>query len=137
MDKIYKSGKVILQARIITKIDSDLYAVTWQDNPMEALWQLFDYKKEILYPNKFFNMYPFYNDVACVITRKKPEYKYNFINKTAEFMFPIDFDIIEKKFFEKPVMIAFICNKIIKISLTGGIDLAKKELAKLLLAGGA
>jgi len=132
---IKKHGKIIFRSSLAVRLDSHpiIYAVSFNDNPQDAEWQLYSYEEEKLYPAKFTNVYRFYNEMACVVTRSKPQYQYNFVNKKAELIFPIDFDSVEKTLFIKPVMGAFVNDKHFQIAITGGINATKKELAKLLL----
>ena len=133
METLKKNNKVVFEARRMLKVDSDLYAVSFEElDQYKALWQLYDYKQEKLLPKRYYNIWIFYNDVACVLVSREPN-KYNFIRRNGLLLFQVNLDSCEDKLFREPTMGAFIRGKHVTIALTGGIDLSRRELAKLML----
>lgn len=133
MKTLKKNNEVVFEAMRMEKVDSDLYAVCFEDlDQYKALWQLYDYKQEKLFPRRYYNIWIFYNDVGCVLVNRDPN-RYNFVRKNGLLLFQVNLDSCEDKLFKEPTMGAFIRGEHVKIALTGGIDLPKRELAKLML----
>jgi len=136
MKTLKKNDKIILKAELIEKVDKDLYAISFEEpDQYKAIWQLYDYEQEKLFSKSFYNIWMFYNNVACVLVSRDPN-KYNFIRRNGMLLFQVSFDSCEDKLFKEPVMGAFIRGRYVNVALTGGIDLSKRELAKLMLREG-
>jgi len=128
MAQLTKKNKVILEADIIQKIDTDLYTFA-NDEAWPRVWHLYDYQKEIKFPGEYETVWPFYNEVGCVKIRGR----YNFVNREGKLLFAVHFSDVEETLFKECIMNAYIGKKCIRIALTGDIDMSKREIAKTIL----
>lgn len=129
--ELVKYDEVLLRADAIQMVDIDLYIVSmnfYDDQPAE--WQLYDYQQEKFIGPKLKNVWPFYNEVACVRLENS---LFNFVRRDGSFLFPVHFAHVESKMFSSPIMDAIIKGHKVRIAITGGIDITDKELAKIIL----